>query len=346
MVYKFEIHASEKPTQYPYQMANESRQHKYISRFFPSPKELDYFATYKTLDSLSEVSQVLTDECQNESETVGKDKTLCPSDHVPIYMDYSFEGETKIRIISWNIQYFHNDSDNIKDILKRLTLKQENFIILLQEIKSKTQNTNDVKIEALIKSLLSNSPEKNRGYVIAGFQATLYSLKNTVPEVRVTSKNIPRCLSSEQCTKIDSVPEGEQDKYSSLLLIFKFPNQNLLVNNVHLASFNSAKLDLSRFTEFNHIITRNKEIMNHIPNYEIIFGGDMNTYSFQDFKLKESHVNHPPLEMFEMSKVIDGERFASGEKTKNKRKKKSNQKKKTLRRLKFKTRNLRKRNKF
>ena len=127
------------------------------------------------------------------------------------------------------------------------------------------------------------------------------------------------------------------------MLIFKFPVQRfLLVNNVHLASFNSAKLDRFRFTEFNHIITRNQKIINdkYIDNYEIIFGGDMNTNSFKNFKeLKpqESLSNTTEPAGIEMSTISP-----LGGKTNKRRKKRNNQKKKTLRRLKFKPRNLRK----
>ena len=340
MAYEFKILAPDNPTQYPHQMAKESRGHRFISKF-SYPQKLDYFATIKPAEL-----KVNTGDCGNTNGTVST-RTSCPSDHVPIYMDYVFK-EIEIRVISWNIQYFLSNYDgNILGILKGLTQSKDNFIILLQEIKGKTQNTNYDNIETLIKSLLSNPPKKNQGHMKEGFQATIYSFKDDVT-VRDQCINIQRCLLPEKCIKIDSESgsESEQDKYSSLLLIFEFPDKKfLLVNNVHLASFNSAKFDRFRFTEFNHIITRNKKIIRDIgiKNYEIIFGGDMNTNSFKNFKeLKPDESlldtnNLPGIGMSPLTSTYNG----SG-KTNKRRKKRNNQKKKTLRRLKFKPRNLRK----
>ena len=64
-----------------------------------------------------------------------------------------------------------------------------------------------------------------------------------------------------------------------------------------------------RFTEFNHIIARNKKIIKEerIENYEIIFGGDMNTNSFKDFRpqeSKESHLHTNNLTGIEMSPLL------------------------------------------
>lgn len=289
------------PTQYPYQMSRESLLHKGVSTIDSKPKTFDYFIILD--NNPEEVPQIKTGNCNlidNNPDVpelkIGDynpiiEKTLCPSDHVPIYMEYTFQTK-KITIISWNIQYFINDSENkILSILQKLTSGIKNFIILLQEIKGKTMNTNYDNFIRLAEFLLSNE-QKREGYEIAGFQGTLYSFES-LPELP-RKHNIKRCYTLDTCQKINDDSQTEEDKYSSLLLIFSgegsaSENRLLLVNNVHLVSPGTSYKDQSRSIEFNHIFKRNIQLLTKerpkeqslkFDNYEIIFGGDMNTHNF------------------------------------------------------------------
>ena len=114
----------EEVTQYPYMMAKESKTHGLVSKIFPKPKKFDYFVTFGSSEypnlktatcGYSENVQVSEEDRVSEESRVSEEEkdgsTLCPSDHVPIYMDYTFE-EVNIRIISWNIQYFLSNQEN------------------------------------------------------------------------------------------------------------------------------------------------------------------------------------------------------------------------------------------
>ena len=311
MRYTLEILEPEETTQYPSKMALESYQHYIISNmpYLSKPKKYDYFVAYRP--KFTYRPKVLTEKCLSSSLSLpNHDETLCPSDHVPIHMDYKFKEKT-IRIISWNIQYFINDSGSeILGILQELTYNQDNYIILLQEIKQKNAS-NDNKVDVLVnqlRSFYSDVDKPKINFEKRGFQATIYFFRN----LNVTSKaiNIRRCYTSDMCERIENEPNKKEKKYSSLLLIFNFTrkeseseseseseleNELLFVNNVHLVSFGTSPMKMSRFTEFNHIIKKNKDILNRIKNngienvyYEMIFGGDMNTDEFNKENLKKS----------------------------------------------------------
>ena len=95
MEHTFQILVPDKPTQYPHQMAKESTWHRVATFFSPDAQILDYFATIKP--AVFNNPAVFAEECGNTNGNVNK-TTSCPSDHVPIYMDYVFK-EIEIRVI-------------------------------------------------------------------------------------------------------------------------------------------------------------------------------------------------------------------------------------------------------
>ena len=359
MNYTLKILESEFPTQYPYQMSRESFLHKSVSAIYSRPKVFDYFVI---LDNKTTIPKIKTEEPELKTEEPelktedcnlidgdggnGADlrpigKTMCPSDHVPIYMDYTFEG-VDIRIISWNIQYFINDSENkILKILIKLTSEKENFIILLQEIKGKNNNTNyDNSFNILQKNLLLG---KIKGYKKYGFQATLYSFSDSLSFFR--KHNIKRCYTFDTCQKINNELEPIEKKYSSLLLIFlrqgsASEKKLLFVNNVHLVSpgtlFRKALNKQSRFVEFNNIIQENFQLLNNLKpdTYEMIFGGDMNTPNFTELLFSNLNLNHVALGG-KTKKKRNSQQKRTSRRTKNKlliKKKKSQKCKEMVRR--------------
>lgn len=323
-------------TQFPKKMRVESKYHAMLadSNVF-KPQTFDYFVTYNKENYKPPVN---TENCEGE---IGTGTTTCPSDHLPIYMDYNFQ-EIEIRVISWNIQYFINDgnSKKILDILKKLISDKVNFIILLQEIKGKTNNKDlSEKFEPLIAQLKDKYRDLRNE--VAGFQATIFNFEN--PDLTFFKvEYIERCISKSSCQKIDIDYETQIDserqidsetkKYSSLLLIFSFSKKDtpleknfLLVNNVHLVSPGTEWSNTKRFTEFNHILSRNRKILgekillnNNNSNYDVIFGGDMNTGSFHNIT-KDPIEQVSPTQVSIIKKVFGGNSFKTKKNIKKKK---------------------------
>ena len=159
-------------TQFPKKMRVESKLHAMLQSYIFKPQTFDYFVTY---NEEYYKPPVHTENCGGE---IGTGTTTCPSDHIPIYMDYNFQ-EIEIRVISWNIQYFINDENSTKilDILEKLTNYNGNFIILLQDIKGKTNNKDlSEKFDPLIAKLKVKYPDLRNQ--VAGFQATIFNFEN------------------------------------------------------------------------------------------------------------------------------------------------------------------------